>query len=374
MKHPNPTLQDTVFVPGRVNFLGEHLDYNGGTVLPFAIQLGITAQWKASQDDQIWIQSQDVNEVWTTRLDELNGIQHVPAWYRPIAAMLCVVKDRLGNAVHQGFNANIQSTLPSASGLSSSAAVEVLAGWLLMRANGQKPDPALLALMAQEAEHQHLGVRCGIMDMWAIAHSKKGYLTAIDCRGPTHKYIPFNTGAWRVLVIDSGLPRTLAGSAYNDRRAACERALAALRKEWPYLCHLAEAEPEMLEAIPNPVDRRRARHVITEMARVREAIKLLEDQSVEETGALLNASHTSLREDYEVTSEGLDFLASEAQKQPGCAGCRMTGAGFGGCLVALVHENWVTNFLRHFEKLRNGWSGKGLRVIPVYPNEIRETG
>lgn len=361
-----------VFVPGRVNFLGEHLDYNGGSVLPFTIHLGLMAKWEASGDDRVSVHSEGISAGWTSRLSELNDVQHVPSWYRPFAAMLCVIRKKLGNDVKRGFSLQIRSTLPPASGLSSSAAVEILAGWVLLRANDLEPDRRLLAFSAQEAEHQHLGVHCGIMDMWAIAHGKRDFLTAIDCRGPTHEHIPFNTGPWRVLVLDSGLPRTLAGSAYNDRRAACERALAALRRHWPRLNHLAEAELEMLEAISDPVDRRRARHVVMEMDRVRKAITLLQNQNIEETGALLNASHASLRDDYEVTGEGLDFLAAEAQKQKGCIGCRMTGAGFGGCLLAIVHEVHVPAFLKHFENLRENWQGKSLRVIPVQSDEIRE--
>lgn len=363
--------QGSLFVPGRVNFLGEHIDYNGGTVLPFTINLGLTARWQAHHNSRVTVYSTGQTEGWTCDLESLSSLQDVPSWYRPFAAMLSVMKETPELIKAKGFTVTINSTLPPASGLSSSAAVEVLAGRLLMRVNGLASDPGQIALRAQEAEHRHIGVRCGIMDMWAIAHGRKNYLTAIDCSGPTHQYIPFNSGPWQVLVIDSGLPRTLAGSAYNDRRAACERALATLKKEWPHLNHLAEADYDMLEVIPDSVDRRRARHVVTEMDRVRRAIHLLKNQDFEATGDLLNASHASLRDDYEVTGEGLDFLASEAQRQAGCVGCRMTGAGFGGCLLALVHHEHVQAFVRHFEKLREGRPGKRLQVLAVSTDEIR---
>lgn len=363
---PCPT-QGKVFVPGRVNFLGEHLDYNGGTVLPFTLALGLTGSWEAISEPVVEIWSEGHPQPCTIPLRQTWAHAPLDPWYRPAWAMLCVMVARYPGT-ERGFRLRVSSTLPSGAGLSSSAAIEVLIGWVFAAVQGLHPEPADVALAALEAEHQHLGVRCGIMDMWAIVHGKKGYLTAIDCNGPSHKPIPFSTGPFQPIIINSRQPRTLSHSAYNDRRAACERALKALQSLWP-VPHLAAALPEMLIAIPCEEDQRRARHVISENRRVHRAIECLENGNFENLGPLLRESHRSLAEDYEVTGPALDRLADWANSQVGCLGCRMTGAGFGGCLIALVHQDALPIFRKKFDAFAATCSPRP-ELLDAKPGEI----
>ncbi|MCS6981934.1 MAG: galactokinase [Flavobacteriales bacterium] len=356
-----------IFVPGRINFLGEHLDYNGGTVLPFTLNLGLTGCWETIAEPVVEIWSEGHPRRCIIPLRETWLHPPLDPWYRPAWAMLCVLVARYPGK-ERGFRLRISSTLPAGAGLSSSAAIEVLMGCVFAAVQEVHPELADVAFAALEAEHHHLGVRCGIMDMWAIVHGKKGYLTAIDCNGPSHKLVPFSTGPFQPLIINSRQPRTLAHSAYNDRRAACERALKALQSLWsvPYL---AAALPEMLIAIPSEEDKRRARHVISENRRVQKAIVCLENGNFQALGPLLRESHRSLAEDYQVTTPLLDRLAEWANSQEGCLGCRMTGAGFGGCLIALVHQDALPTFRKKFDAFASTFSPPP-ELLDARPGEI----
>lgn len=360
-----------LFVPGRINLLGEHLDYNGGPVLPFTLDKGLTAVWRPRDDHRVQIYSQGQPTALELDLRDLASHFEVNPWYLPAVAMLRMMMESYPEA-SQGFSVDIASTLPPAAGLSSSAATEILMGWIFCRVQNIEPPRSELALAAQKAEHHFLNVRCGIMDMWAIAHGRKNFITQIDCSGPIHQYLPFHPEPWHIVILHSGISRRLESSEYNDRRASCERALARLRQMHP-ITHLAEAGPEMLALLEDPIEFRRTRHVITETQRVYQATEALTRGTIEALGPLLKESHASLQTDYEVTGAPVDAIAEAANNHPACLGCRLTGAGFGGCLVALVFKNDVKQFERDvLENLRLlNWDFQP-QIIPVESGEIRE--
>jgi galactokinase len=243
-----------------------------------------------------------------------------------------------------GANIYLYSNLPVGSGLSSSAALEVLTGHILTRgALEREEDLVDLALLSQKAENEFVGVNCGIMDQFSIALSKEGSALLLDTRSLEYRPVPLDLSPWRLTVMDTASPRSLAGSAFNERREQSARARDIIATRRP-LEHLAGAREDELNYIEDDLLRRRARHVITEEKRVMEAVSALERDDLETFGKLLNRSHLSLRDDYEVTGPDLDSLVEAAWDREECLGARMTGAGFGGCAIALVHEDGVDAF------------------------------
>jgi galactokinase len=307
--------------PGRVNLLGEHTDYNDGFVLPTAIPQRTTVQLGNSQDGQ--------HHFYSVELDERVSISegnHTPSGFASYIFGCVRLLEREGHTVPP-LNLHVTSSVPIGSGLSSSAALEVATLRGLRSLLNLDIDDVRIAQLAQQAEIQYSGVQCGIMDQMASSLADTEHMLFLDTRSLDRQVIPFPSGA-EVVVIDSGVPRTLAGSGYNQRRAECEEAahllaVKALRDI---------TDPQAVEELPEP-QRRRARHVITEDNRVLEA---LQGVSAERFGELMNASHASLRDDYEVSVPVLDTLVAMLQETPGVFGARLTGAGFGGACVALV--------------------------------------
>jgi len=307
--------------PGRVNLLGEHTDYNDGFVLPTAIPQRTTVQLGLSKDGQHHFYSVELDE----RVTISEG-HHTPSGFASYIFGCVRLLEREGNTVPP-VNLHVTSSVPIGSGLSSSAALEVATLRGLRSLLDLDIDDVQIAQLAQQAEIQYSGVQCGIMDQMASSLADTEHLLFLDTRSLERQVIPFPSGA-EVVVIDSGVPRTLAGSGYNQRRAECEEAahllgVKALRDI---------TDPQAVEELPEP-HRRRARHVITEDNRVLEA---LQGVSAERFGELMNASHASLRDDYEVSVPALDTLVAMLQETPGVFGARLTGAGFGGACVALV--------------------------------------
>lgn len=307
--------------PGRVNLLGEHTDYNDGFVLPTAIPQRTTVQLGLSKDGQ--------HHFYSVELDERVSISeghHTPSGFASYIFGCVRLLEREGYTVPP-VNLHVTSSVPIGSGLSSSAALEVATLRGLRSLLDLDIDDVQIAQLAQQAEIQYSGVQCGIMDQMASSLADTEHLLFLDTRSLDRQVIPFPSGA-EVVVIDSGVPRTLAGSGYNQRRAECEEAahllgVKALRDI---------TDPQAVEELPEP-QRRRARHVITEDNRVLEA---LQGVSAERFGELMNASHASLRDDYEVSVPALDTLVAMLQETSGVFGARLTGAGFGGACVALV--------------------------------------
>ncbi len=307
--------------PGRVNLLGEHTDYNDGFVLPTAIPQRTTVQLGVSKDGQ--------HHFYSVELDERVSISEgdrTPSGFASYIFGCIRLLEREGHTVPP-VNLHVTSSVPIGSGLSSSAALEVATLRGLRSLLNLDIDDVRIAQLAQQAEIQYSGVQCGIMDQMASSLADTEHLLFLDTRSLEVRVMPFPTGA-EVVVIDSGVPRTLAGSGYNQRRAECEEAAHLLRVK-----ALRDiTDPQAVEDLPEP-QRRRARHVITEDNRVLEA---LQGVSAERFGELMNASHASLRDDYEVSVPALDTLVAMLQETPGVFGARLTGAGFGGACVALV--------------------------------------
>ena len=312
--------------PGRVNLIGDHTDYMGGPVLPMAVQLGTTIV-ATRGEDRIELTSADEDDVALVPLPVTDASAARPPWARYVAGVAQV----LGSTV--GLRGRVGTTLPVGAGLSSSAALEVATALAL----GDDGAPRDVARRCQHAEQLATGVPCGVMDQFASCAGRAGHAMLLDCDtlDVRHVRVPQDARVW---VIHSGAPRSLAGSAYARRRAECER---ATRTVGP----LPTAEPARIEAIVDPVERARARHVHSESARVRRAADALEHGDLELVGRYMRESHRSLREDFEVSTPRLDELVDHLCGIDGVLGARLTGAGFGGCVVALARpgvelEGW----------------------------------
>jgi len=331
--------------PGRVNLLGEHTDYNDGFVLPTAIPQRTTVQLGFSPDGQ--------HQFYSVELDERVSISeghNTPSGFAGYIFGCVRLLEQEGYTVPP-VNLHVTSSVPIGSGLSSSAALEVATLRGLRSLLNLDIDDVRIAQLAQQAEIHYAGVQCGIMDQMASSLADTDSMLFLDTRSLERQVIPFPSGA-EVVVIDSGVPRTLAGSGYNQRRAECEEAAHLLRVK-----ALRDiTDPQAVAELPEP-QRRRARHVITEDNRVLEA---LQGVSAERFGELMNASHASLRDDYEVSVPALDTLVAMLQETPGVFGARLTGAGFGGACVALVEagkgEAIAQDVIEKYK--RSGYAGR----------------
>jgi galactokinase len=321
--------------PGRVNLIGEHTDYNDGWVFPAALDLGTDVAARRRDDRLLRVVAPRLGERDEVPVDDLRP-REGPQWTRYVRGSASLV--RAAGCDFPGADLFIDSDLPIGAGLSSSASVELGVAVALMTLAEYTMDKAALARLGQRVENDIVGVRSGIMDQLAIACGVAGHALLIDCRTLATDPVPIPADV-RVLVLDSAVPRTLAGSAYNQRRAECESALRALRTVAPHLRALRDVTPDLLTAEQGRLDKvelRRARHVVTENQRVIESAAALRRGDVERFGRLMADSHASLRDDYEVSGPELDTLVSIASDTPDVLGARLTGAGFGGCAVALV--------------------------------------
>jgi galactokinase len=313
--------------PGRVNLIGDHTDYLGGLVLPMAIDLATTVTGERG-GDQIVLRSVDEPEPAVVSLDVEDPSAVTPGWARFVAGVVAEIRPPVG------FDGEVTTTLPVGSGLSSSTALEVAVALAL----GAEGPPLELAQRCRRAEERASGVPSGIMDQVASISGIEGHALLIDCRSLAVNPVPVPDGV-EVVVIHSGEPRTLIGSAYAERRQQAEAAELVLGP-------LRDATTLGLEELDDPVVAARARHVMTENARVWAFVEALQGGWLEEAGQLMVASHDSLRDDYEVSTPVLDALVDRLMATPGVYGARLTGAGFGGCVVALTEpgaldEGWV---------------------------------
>jgi galactokinase len=359
----DPAAIRVVRAPGRVNLIGEHTDYNGGFVLPAAIDLGISIALVPTDDRRVELTLAETGERDALDLDAIGPKQG--RWMDYVAGMAWALAE--AGVTTQGFRGRLAADLPSEAGLSSSAALELAAAWAL--SGGEKPPlaPMTLAQAAQRAENAYVGVNSGLMDQFAVTFGLAGHALLLDCRSLDHRAVPLPAGT-RLVICHSGVPRTLAGSAYNDRRAECERAVAGLRELDPTISSLRDVTPELLAAAKDrldPVAYARAEHVVTEDARVLATIAALEAGDLEAVGAAFAASHASLRDRFEVSSAALDALVDIATTVPGVIGARLTGAGFGGCTVNLVHEDAVDALREAILAEYPERTGHAPRVFPV---------
>ncbi len=332
--------------PGRVNLIGEHTDYNDGFVLPMAIDRDIWFAFRPRPDRAVRLWSLDFEQASAFRLDAIAPDPSAP-WSNYVRGVAWALAER--GIPLCGMDAAIQGTVPIGAGLSSSAALEVAAGLALLASAGASMPSAELALACQRAENEFVGNRCGIMDQFISALGRTGHALFLGCRTLDYQHVPLPAGH-RIVVANSMMRRALVDSAYNERRAQCEEAAQALGAT-----ALREADEEMLAKASSELvetSYRRARHVITENARVLRAVDAMRRGDAPALGALMDASHASLRDDYEVSCRELDALVEIARSQPGCLGARMTGAGFGGCTVNLVEAGAVDAFV---SALRGGY-------------------
>lgn len=334
------------FAPGRINLIGEHLDYNGGLVLPAAVSPGITGYAQERRDRLVRLKSEQFPGEAAADLD--GEILRDPAigWANYPLGAIRYMRDS-GRAIRSGMNILYAGGLPAGAGLSSSAAIEVLTAVMVAGVPGpSEGGMAGLALLMRDMENEFIGVRCGIMDQFAVAMGKKGNAILLDSATMAYEYVPVDLAGSSLVIMNTNRPRSLADSKYNERRAECEKALGFIREKRNGATCLARALPGDLELVPDGPLRRRARHVISENRRVEEAAAALGRGDLERFGALLVESHRSLRDDFEVTGPELDALVDAALRSPGCAGARMTGAGFGGCAIALVRARDLAAFER----------------------------
>ena len=359
-----------VFAPGRVNLIGEHTDYNDGFVLPMAIEDGMAAAYGPNGNRVLRIHAREFGETCEAGLeDRTRPIQEFAGWFRygvGIARTMVAAGQRLS-----GTDIALASTLPSDAGLSSSAAVELSIARVLAATNGEPWDPRRAARIAQQAEHEFIGVACGIMDQMAVACAQPGRALLLDCRSLETEDVPLPESAG-IVIVYSGVSRTLAASAYNDRRAACERAVEAIRQSEPSVRALRDVDAELLDRARTKMDAvafRRASHVIAENARPGQLAAALTKGDLGTAGRLMNDSHASLRDLYEVSSAELDLLVTLALAQPGCHGARLTGAGFGGCIVALVDRKAVAPVSDSIADGYRAATGLQPRVIVSRPAE-----
>jgi galactokinase len=333
------------FSPGRVNLIGEHIDYNGGRVMPVAISAGTYFTIGRNGAGRLDVHSSLFGERRAFELAALPGLPATGHWTDYLVGMM----QRLMQAGEDvpGTDILVTSDLPQASGLSSSASFAVGFGFAVTDLTGLHMDRLALALTAQAVENDFVGVNCGIMDQFAVAMGRAGHCIVLDCNTLAYECVPMRLDGHEIVIANSMVPRRLSESQYNQRRAECQRALELARRQFP-VQHLCQLSLEQVEACPElraaDVPHRRARHAASENARVAEAVAALEAGRLERFGALMNASHDSLRDDYQVSCPELDLLVDTARTIPGVLGSRMTGAGFGGCTVSIVATDALAEF------------------------------
>lgn len=334
--------------PARINIIGEHIDYNGGKVFPAAIDKYLYCAIRKRDDSKIVYNDLFFPGTFTFTTDTDFKFDKTNDYANFLNGILCCMKKK-GLKFECGFDCLIASNVPSAGGISSSSALECGFAWAVSETFGFNLSRKEIALMGQQSEHEFMNVNCGIMDQYIIATGKKDTAEVLDCAKVEHEYVPLNLGDYRFVVMNTKKQRKLADSKYNERRSQCEEGLAILNKAGaniPDLCSLSVEDFNKIgSTIKDDVIYRRVRHCVTEMDRVLKAVDALKSNNLTELGQLLYASHKSLKDDYEVTGIELDTLVEVASKQPGCIGARMTGAGFGGCAIALVHKDTTEEFI-----------------------------
>ena len=339
----------TYFAPGRVNLIGEHTDYNGGHVFPCALTIGTYAVARKRTDRKLRFFSVNFERlgIIESSLDDLVPSRSAGWTNYPKGVMWTFGKR--GMEISNGVDILLYGNIPNGSGLSSSASVEVVTGVMLRDLFGFDSLTNIdLALIGQQSENEYNGVNCGIMDQFAVAMGKKDYAIFLDTSDLSYTYAPIKLDHARIVIASSNKKRGLGDSKYNERRAECEAALAELQKvvDIKSLGDLTEeAFEQYKDAIKDETRKKRAKHAVYENQRTIQAVAALEANDIAKFGQLMNASHVSLRDDYEVTGKELDTLVEEAWKIPGVIGSRMTGAGFGGCTVSIVENDAVENFI-----------------------------
>lgn len=353
------------FAPGRVNLIGEHTDYNGGHVFPCALTIGTYGVVRKREDKKLRFYSMNFEHlgVIEASLEELKAEKKAD-WTNYPKGVIWAFEKR-GMKAEQGMDLMLFGNIPNGSGLSSSASVEVLTGYILKDLFGFEVSNQDLALIGQYAENNFNGVNCGIMDQFAIAMGKAGHAVFLDTATLKYEYAPLELTGAKIVISCTNKKRGLGDSKYNERRSECETALAEIQEAVGIeaLGDLTEEQFEQYKsAIKDETRVKRAKHAVYENQRTLKAVEALKNNDVKLFGELMNASHVSLRDDYEVTGIELDTMVEEAWKIDGVIGSRMTGAGFGGCTVSIVKDEAVDTFI---EKV-----GKAYKEKIGYPGDF----
>jgi galactokinase len=340
------------FAPGRVNLIGEHIDYNGGHVFPCALSIGTYALARKRKDSKVKLYSKNVENLGVVEFD-INELAYDKSqeWANYPKGVLKMFKDT-GYKIETGFEVLFFGNIPSGAGLSSSASIELVTSQLIKDLFDLEIDMIEMVKLSQKSENEFNGVNCGIMDQFAIGMGKKDNAIFLDTSKLTYEYIPVHLERVTIVIANTNKRHDLVTSKYNERRSECESALKALQKKLNIstLGDLLEEEFDMNKyLIENEIQRKRAKHAVYENQRTIKAVKALKDKDINLFCELMNKSHISLRDDYEVTGIELDTLVAAAWKS-GAIGSRMTGAGFGGCTVSLVHEDKVQEFIEKVGK------------------------
>lgn len=344
----------TYFAPGRVNLIGEHTDYNGGHVFPCALTIGTYAVARKRKDNKLKFYSMNFENlgILQSTIDELKYNKD-ENWINYPKAMLWAIKED-GYKVDTGLDILYYGTIPNGAGLSSSASIEVLTGFIINDLFRLNIDMTKIALLAQKAENKYVGVNCGIMDQFIIANGKKDCAIFLDTSNLQYEYAPIILKDEKIVIMNTNKKRGLGDSKYNERRTECEMALKELQQELNIesLGELTEKEFEKNKHLIKDENRqKRAKHAVYENQRTIKAVNALKENKIDLLGKLMIASHNSLRDDYEVTGKELDTLVEEALKQKGVIGARMTGAGFGGCAISIVKNIKVEDFINNVGKV-----------------------
>lgn len=346
--------KDVFFSPGRINVIGEHTDYNGGHVFPAAISLGVYGVYGPREDKKVCLFSGNVDgDIVEFDIDDTTVEKDDRFWANYFKGMITYLREKYDNIDH-GFNLYIKANLPSGSGLSSSAAIEMLMGIILKDEFNLDVDRIALAKMGQRTENEFVGLNSGIMDQFACIMGKKDSAIFLDCNTLDYEYKPLALGDYEIIIMATNKPHTLADSAYNDRVRECHDAVKKLQAKLD-IKTLGELDNDTFDEyaylINNETEIKRARHAVSENQRTLRATNAMQDGDLEKLGRLIDASHVSLHYDYEVTGQELDTLAEASWAQPGVLGARMIGGGFGGSAIAIVKKSEAENFKQEVGKI-----------------------
>ena len=364
IKHFDGTTGSVYASPGRINLIGEHTDYNNGYVFPGAVEQGIIAEIKPNGTRKVRAYSIDLKDYTEFSLDDEQGPK--ASWARYIFGV-CREMMALGVPV-EGFNTAFAGDVPLGAGMSSSAALESTFAFGLNDLWGEnKIDRMELARVGQRTEHKYIGVMCGIMDQAISCLGRKGSLLRLDCRSGEYEYFPWNPKGYQLVLVNSCVKHTLAGSPYNERRLQCEHVAEIIGQKHPEVKSLRDASIEMLEEVKGEItgdEYKRARYVIGEVERVLAVCDALKNDDYEMVGKMMYETHYGLSKEYEVSCEELDFL-NDVAKEAGVTGSRIMGGGFGGCTINLVSDDLYDNFISTAKQAYKEKFGKEPIVIDV---------
>ena len=361
------------FCPGRINLIGDHIDYNGGWVLPAAISLGTYAMASLNNKNTFSLYSCNFEQSAiqidlsaTSLQQKLKG-----HWAAYVVGSLLEIEKQTGKKL-SGMNIVFNGDIPRGSGLSSSASLEVLTCYLACYLNQISIDKTAISCWAQASENQFVGVNCGIMDQFAVANGEEGKALLLNCNSLNYELIPINLGNKVLVVMNSSKPRQLVESKYNERRMESEEALKQIQSI-RNIDKLTEATLEDIQIIRDSLIRKRAHHVVTENRRVIESVEALKKNNLIRFGQLLSESHESLRLNYETSGKEMDQLVAAAQQNKDCLGARIMGGGFGGCALALVKKDGIDQFIQSVEKKYLSTIGyKAEFYLPLLTDGVKE--